>query len=83
MNGNCTKNGTVIASDHRLARVTEAIGFNTTLDGASIIWISENVTDYMDELKGIGKNYSKITHIIIDDTYLPPKLFHPSYYSTY
>ena len=67
MNGNCTKNGTVIASDHRLARVTEAIGFNTTLDGASIIWISENVTDYMDELKGIGKNYSKITHILIDD----------------
>ncbi len=67
MNGNCTKNGTVIASDHRLARVTEAIGFNTTLDDASIIWISENVTDYLDELKGIGKNYSKITHIIIDD----------------
>jgi len=67
MNGNCTKNGTVIASDHRLARVTEAIGFNTTLDDASIIWISENITDYMEELKGIGKNYSKITHIIIDD----------------
>lgn len=67
MDENFDKNNSVIASDHRLARITEAVGFNTTLDESSIIWISENFTDYIYELEGIGKNHSKITHIIIDD----------------
>jgi len=67
MDENFDKNSSIIASDHRLARITEAVGFNTTLDESSIIWISENFTDYMHELEGIGKNYSKITHVIIDD----------------
>jgi len=67
MDENFDKNGSVIASDHRLARITEAVGFNTTLDESIIIWISENFTDYIRELEGIGKNYSKITHVIIDD----------------
>ncbi|UCF11982.1 MAG: hypothetical protein JSW06_08060 [Thermoplasmatales archaeon] len=67
MNENFDKNSSIIASDHRLARITEAVGFNTTLDESSIIWISENFTDYIFELEGIGKNYSKITHVIIDD----------------
>jgi len=58
---------TVIASDHRLARMAEALGLNTTLDEASLIWTAENLTEYWNELKGINKNYSQITHIIIDD----------------
>ncbi|EMR75260.1 PMT family glycosyltransferase, 4-amino-4-deoxy-L-arabinose transferase [Thermoplasmatales archaeon SCGC AB-540-F20] len=67
MDENFDKNNSVIASDHRLARITEAVGFNTTLDESSVIWISENFTDYIYELEGIGKNHSRITHIIIDD----------------
>ncbi len=67
MDENFDKNSSIIASDHRLARITEAVGFNTTLDESSIIWISENFTDYIHELEGIGKNYGKITHVIIDD----------------
>ncbi|MCX6665457.1 MAG: glycosyltransferase family 39 protein [Euryarchaeota archaeon] len=60
-------NTSVIASDHRLARIAEAVGFNTTLDEASNIWEKENLTDYIAELDGIGKNYSRITHVVIDD----------------
>ena len=67
MDENFDKNSSIIASDHRLARITEAVGFNTTLDESSIIWISEKFTDYIHELEGIGKNYGKITHVIIDD----------------
>ncbi|UCD14105.1 MAG: hypothetical protein JSW60_01440 [Thermoplasmatales archaeon] len=67
MGENYNKNDCVIASDHRLARVTEAVGFNTTLDESSIVWISENFTDCLYELEGIGKNHSRITHVIIDD----------------
>lgn len=67
MKENLDKNRTVIASDHRLARVAEAVGFNTTLDEASIIWISEDFVDCLFELEGIGKNYSRITHVLIDD----------------
>lgn len=63
----CDKNKSIIASDHRLARVTEAVGFNTTLDEASIIWICNNFTECLSELEGIGKNHSRITHVMIDD----------------
>ena len=61
------KNTSVIASDHRLARMAEAVGFNTTLDEASLLWDAENLSDYADDLKGTGKNYSRITNIVIDD----------------
>ena len=64
---NLDRNTTVIASDHRIARITEALGFNTTLDKASSIWEVENLTDYYDELNGKCRNYTKITHILIDD----------------
>jgi len=67
MKENLDKNRTVIASDHRLARVGEAVGFNTTLDEASQIWVTENFIDCLFELDGIGKNYSRITHVLIDD----------------
>lgn len=67
MERNCDKNTSIIASDHRLARVTEAVGFNTTMDESSIIWICEDFSGCMKELEGIGKNHSRITHIIIDD----------------
>jgi len=64
---NCDKNSTIIASDHRLARITEAAGFNTTLDESIILWFSKNYIDCITELEGISKNHSRITHIIIDD----------------
>jgi len=64
---NLDKNTSVIASDHRLERMAEAVGFNTTIDEASVIWVTENLSEYIGELNGEGKNYSKITHVIIDD----------------
>jgi len=67
MKENLDKNNCVIASDHRLARIVEAVGFNTTIDETIIIWDAENLSDYIDELYGIGKNHSRITHILIDD----------------
>lgn len=63
---NINKNNSIIASDHRLARIVEAAGFNTTLDETILLWNAENITIYIDELYGINKNHSKITHIIID-----------------
>jgi len=64
---NIERNGSLIASDHRLSRLAEASGYNTTLDEARNIWIAENFTDYSKELYGIGKNYSKISLVLIDD----------------
>jgi len=67
MKDNLDKNKSLIASDHRIARIVEAVGFNTTLDETIILWDVENISDYIDELYGIGKNHSRITHIVIDD----------------
>jgi hypothetical protein len=67
MNEYSDKNTTIIASDHRLARMTEAVGFNTTIDEAYLIWTAENLSACLPELRGDGKNYSRITHVIIDD----------------
>jgi len=67
MENNLDKNRTVIASDHRLARIGEAVGFNTTIDEAKSIWVAEDFGDCLFELEGIGKNYSRITHVLIDD----------------
>ncbi len=67
MEENLDKNTSVIASDHRLARMAEAVGFNTTLDEASLLWDAENLSEYIDDLRGTGKNYSRITNIVIDD----------------
>jgi len=67
MKENIDRNNSVTASDHRLARMIEAVGFNTTLDETSITWDAVNLSDYIDELYGIGKNHSRITHIVIDD----------------
>jgi hypothetical protein len=64
---NLDKNTTMIASDHRLCRMVEAYGFNTTKDQTIKIWEALELNEYIDELYGIGKNHSKITHIIIDD----------------
>jgi len=64
---NLDKNVSIIASDHRLARMAESEGFNTTKDETYEIWEAEELDEYIDELYGIEKNHSKITHIIIDD----------------
>ena len=67
MHTNIPARGVTVASDHRLARMAEAYGYNTTLDKASSIWVSENITEIMEELFGLSHNYTRITHIIIDD----------------
>jgi hypothetical protein len=68
MKKNLDRNTSIVASDHRLARITEAVGFNTTLDNATKIWEAINFTDYYDELQGFEKKYNgRITHIVIDD----------------
>jgi len=67
MSENLDKNSSMIASDHRLARLTESYGFNTTKDETIELWEAEKLDEYIDELIGIGKNHSHITHIILDD----------------
>jgi hypothetical protein len=64
---NLNKNHSMIASDHRLARMAESQGFNTTKDETRWLWNSENLSEYVDELMGIGKNHTRITHLIVDD----------------
>lgn len=64
---NVDRNNSVIASDHRLARVAEAVGFNTTNDEAALMWATEYFVDDLIELQGVGKSYPRITHVIIDD----------------
>ena len=64
---NIDKNNSLIASDHRLERMAEAEGFNTTKDETIDLWIAEDLPRYIDELSGIGNNYSRITHVIIDN----------------
>jgi len=62
----------VIASDHRLERMIETKGFTTTKDETYTLWTSENISGCIDELYGIGENYSfsNITHVLIDDIML-------------
>ena len=72
MSENLDKNTTMIASDHRLARLAEAGagktgGFNTTQDKTIDLWDAVTLDQYIDELMGIGKVHSRITHILIDD----------------
>jgi hypothetical protein len=67
MDKNLDKNTSIIASDHRLARMAEALGFNTTIDEAIVIWDAKNFTGCINEICGIGENYSRITHVVIDD----------------
>jgi len=67
MDKNLDKNTSIIASDHRLARMTESIGFNTTIDEAIAIWDAKNLTGCINELCGIHKHYGRITHVVIDD----------------
>lgn len=64
---NLDENTTIIASDHRLARMAEAYGFNTTQDKTIDLWDAVNLDEYVDELMGIGKTHARVTHIIIDD----------------
>jgi len=44
----------------------ESRGFKTTKDETEKIWSAEDTSEYIDELIGFGKNYSKITHIFVD-----------------
>jgi hypothetical protein len=69
---NLDQNTSVIASDHRLSRIVEGYPhlFNTTQDQTENLWETEIWYESIDELMGIGKNHSRITHIIIDDIML-------------
>jgi len=67
MSENLDKNTSMIASDHRLARMAEAYGFNTTKDETEEIWEAECLDEYIYELLGIGKNHDRISHVIIDN----------------
>jgi hypothetical protein len=69
MDLNLNKNQTIVTSDHRLERMAEAYGFNTSKDETIEIWRWGEDKDYkyIPELLGIGYNYSRITHIILDD----------------
>ena len=67
MNQHLDKNKSLIVSDHRLERLAEAEGFNTSKDEIIKLWTAENISEYIDELLGIGKNYSRISHVIVDD----------------
>jgi len=78
MDENLNKNISVIASDHRLERLAESIGFNTTKDETRILWSAENISDYIDELRGVGMNYSKITHVVLD-SYMAFNVVHLGY----
>jgi hypothetical protein len=59
-------NSSVIAADHRLALLAEAVGFNTTQDKTAYLWNSSNISDFYYELTGFANNYSRVTHIIVD-----------------
>lgn len=67
MEKNVDKNHSLVVSDHRLERMAEAYSFNTSQDEILLLWSSENISDCINELYGIGKNYTRITHIVIDD----------------
>jgi hypothetical protein len=69
---NLNKENSVIASDHRLERMIESRGFNTTNDEVYNLWASENISECTNELYGLGDNYSfnNITHVLIDDIML-------------
>jgi len=64
---NLDKNNSLIVSDHRLERLAEAEGFNTSNDEVINLWYKENISDFIDELLSSGKGNSSITHILIDD----------------
>ena len=64
---NIDKNDSLLVSDHRLERMAESYGFNTTQDEIIDLWESENISEYFNELYGINSNHGKVTHIIIDD----------------
>jgi len=62
------KNTTVISSDHRLERLAEAEGFNSTEDRGYDLWTSGNITEVIyHELNGTYDKFGRATHIIIDD----------------
>ena len=68
---NLDKNSSIIASDHRLERMLEAEGLNTTQDEVFSLFVEpvENKEAYVSELFRIGENYTynHITHVLIDD----------------
>lgn len=63
---NLDQNNSVIASDHRLALLAGAVGFNTTRDQTIYLWNTSDEVYYVDELFGGIYNYSRVSHVIID-----------------
>jgi len=79
MADNLDINTTVVASDHRLERTAEGSKYKINTSGkisdtdkALKIWASEDFDEYIDELYGTENgnphnNYTKITHVLIDN----------------
>jgi hypothetical protein len=65
---NICRNNSLITSDHRIERLIESEGFNTTQGEVVDLWEAENISEYINELIGIGiRTGGKITHIIVDN----------------
>lgn len=63
VSGNITKNDTVICSDHRIERLFESFGYNTTKDFAKTIWN----TTHLDELFVYSIDYVFIDKQMCED----------------
>lgn len=71
---NLDVNTTVIVSDHRLERIAEGMPYNFSTTGkisdsdkAIKIWAAEELSEYFDEINGTYNNYTRITHVLIDN----------------
>jgi hypothetical protein len=63
---NLDKNSTVVASDLRLSKMLWAEGINSTFEGANETWTCNTWLGCMDDFTDQA-NYSKVTHVLIDD----------------
>ena len=66
ISSNIPCNNTVFASDHRIERMLEAAGYNTTKNKASLIWTEVNLSEYISHLDSETYEF-KVTHVVIDD----------------
>lgn len=64
---NNTSGKDTIATDLRLSNLIWAYGMNATFNETNKTWTSIRWEDCVEELYGEGKNYSRISYILIDD----------------
>lgn len=71
---NLDKNNSVVVSGHRIERVAESAGFNTTQNKNYDIWAAQDIDGCILELYGVNKSYGRTTHIIIDNVMVEKKV---------